>query len=322
MNGIIIEKTGEAEVMQYREIPDPVPGDHEVIIDNQAIGVNFIDIYHRTGLYKKDLPFIPGIEGSGIISKVGKKVLQWKEGDHVAYNNVPGAYASKIKAPDHQVVQLPGKISHDIAAAVMLQGLTAHYLTRSTYPLKEGDTCLILAAAGGVGLLMTQIAKFCGATVIGAVSTQEKADRVYKAGADKVVLYSNQDWVSKVKELTDGKGVNVVYDSVGKDTFEHSLNCLAPLGYLVLFGQSSGPVSPFDPNILNQKGSLFLTRPSIFHYVSESHTLKRRTDDIFSWIIEGKLHVHIDDQIPLKNAALAHQKLESRQTKGKIIMTL
>ncbi len=322
MNGIIIEKTGGAEVMQYREIPDPVPGDHEVIIDNQAIGVNFIDIYHRTGLYKKDLPFIPGMEGSGIISKVGKKVLQWKEGDHVAYNNVPGAYASKIKAADHQVVQLPGKISHDIAAAVMLQGLTAHYLTRSTYPLKEGDTCLILAAAGGVGLLMTQIAKSCGATVIGAVSTQEKADRVSEAGADHVVLYSNQEWVSKVKDLTDSKGVNVVYDSVGKDTFEHSLNCLAPLGYLVLFGQSSGPVPPFDPNILNQKGSLYLTRPSLFHYVSESHTLKSRADDIFSWIIEGKLHVHIDDRIPLKNAVAAHQKLESRQTKGKIIMTL
>jgi NADPH:quinone reductase len=320
MNAIIIEKHGGAEVLQYKEVADPQPGDHEVVIENQAIGVNYIDIYHRTGLYKKDLPFVPGLEGSGIVVKVGKKVYQWKEGDHVAYNNVPGAYASLVKAPEDKVVQLPNNITHEQAAAIMLQGLTAHYLSRSTYPLKEGDTCLILAAAGGVGLILTQMAKMCGAYVIGAVSTKDKAELAYKAGADAVILYSEQDFVEEVKRITNGKGVNVVYDSVGKATFDQSLNCLMPLGYMVLFGQSSGPVPPVDPTILNVKGSLFLTRPTLFHYISNSQKLKARADDVFCWVIENKISVRIDRTVPLKDAAKAHQALENRETSGKILL--
>jgi NADPH:quinone reductase len=320
MKGIIIEKTGGLDVLKCRELPDPEPGDHELIINNQAIGVNFIDVYHRTGLYKKELPFVPGLEGSGIVSKVGKKVHQWKEGDHVAYNGVPGAYAEKVKAAEDKVVQLPGKITHEKAAAIMLQGITAHYLSKSTYALKEGDTCLILAAAGGVGLILTQMAKICGAFVIGAVSTKDKADLVYKAGADAVINYAEQDWENEIKKLTNGKGVNVVYDSVGKDTFEKSLNCLSPLGYMVLFGQSSGAVPPFDPSILNQKGSLFLTRPSLFHYISTSTELKKRADDLFSWVIEDKITVRIDRTFPLEEAAKAHEALESRTTAGKVLL--
>jgi NADPH:quinone reductase len=320
MEGIVIEKNGGHEVLQYRELPDPEPVDHEVLIENQAIGVNYIDIYHRTGLYPKELPFVPGLEGSGIIKKVGGKVFQWKEGDHVAYNNVVGAYASKIKAPEDKIVQLPGKITHEIAAAIMLQGLTAHYLSRSTYPLKDGDTCLILAAAGGVGLLLTQMAKICGAFVIGAVSTKEKAELCFKAGADEVILYAEQSLETEVKRITNGKGVNVIYDSVGKDTFDNSLNCLSPLGYMVLFGQSSGPVPPFDPIILNQKGSLFLTRPTLFHYIKNSQELKARADDLFCWVIEDKIKVRIDRNISLKEAAKAHQALENRETSGKVIL--
>lgn len=319
MKAIVIEKTGGPESMQYREVPDPEPGEHEVLIENQACGVNFIDVYHRIGLYPKNLPFTPGLEGSGIIRKVGPGVMQFKEGDHVAYTNVPGAYAELIKAPAGQIVQLPGKITHEIAAAVMLQGLTAHYLSKSVYPLKEGDACLIHAGAGGVGLLLIQMARLSGAFIITTVSTSEKAELASAAGAHEVVLYTEKDFGEEVKRITNGKGVNVVYDSVGKTTFLKGLDCLAPRGYMVLYGQSSGTVDPLDPAILNQKGSLFLTRPSLFHY-SQGDSLNLRADDVFSWIIEEKLNVRIGQKLPLNEAAKAHELLEGRKTTGKTIL--
>lgn len=320
MKAILIEQLGGPEVLQYREAADPEPGDHDVIVENQACGVNFIDIYHRTGLYPKDLPFIPGSEGSGIVTKVGKKVFQLKEGDHVAYCGVTGAYAEKIKTTEDKLVQLTSAIDHETAAAVMLQGLTAHYLMHSVYALKPGDVCLVHAAAGGVGLLLTQMAKIAGATVIGSVSTAEKANLARQAGADEAIIYSQQDFEEEVKRITSGKGVNVVYDSVGKDTFMKSLNCLRPRGLMVLFGQSSGKVPPFDPNILNQKGSLFLTRPSLGHYTADKRELKERADDVFCWIIEKKLKVRIDRVYPLSEASKAHEALEGRQTMGKVIL--
>ena len=319
MKAIVIEKPGGPESMQYREVPDPEPGEHEVLIENQACGVNFIDVYHRIGLYPKNLPFTPGLEGSGIIRKVGPGVMQFKEGDHVAYTNVPGAYAELIKAPAGQIVQLPGKITHEIAAAVMLQGLTAHYLSKSVYPLKEGDACLIHAGAGGVGLLLIQMARLSGAFIITTVSTPEKAELASAAGAHEVVLYTEKDFGEEVKRITNGKGVNVVYDSVGKTTFLKGLDCLAPRGYMVLYGQSSGTVDPLDPAILNQKGSLFLTRPSLFHY-AQGDSLNLRADDVFSWIIEEKLNVRIGQTLPLSEAAKAHELLEGRKTTGKTIL--
>lgn len=322
MKAILIEKTGGPEVLQYREVADPEPGDREVLVQNQAVGVNFIDIYHRTGLYPQNMPFIPGSEGSGIIVKTGKDVHQLKEGDHVAYCGVQGAYAERVVATEDKLVQLTSRIDHDMAAAVMLQGLTAHYLSHSVYPLKAGDVCLVHAAAGGVGLLLTQMAKIAGAKVIGTVSTEEKAKLAREAGADEIIRYTIQDFEEEVGRITGGKGVDVVYDSVGKDTFMKSLNCLKPRGMMALFGQSSGKVLPFDPGILNQKGSLFLTRPSLGYYTADKRELKERADDVFCWIIENKLNVRIDRSFHLSEASKAHEALEGRQTMGKVILNL
>lgn len=320
MKAILIEQTGGSSQLQYKEVADPDPKDDEVVVKNHAIGINFIDVYHRIGLYPKDVPFVPGLEGAGEIVKVGKNVSQWQAGTKVAYNGAPGAYAELTAVPVEKLVEIPDEIDFKLAAAVMLQGMTAHYLHKSTFPLGEGDTCLVHAAAGGVGLLLVQMAKIAGARVIGTVSTEEKAKMALEVGADKVIRYTEQDFVAEVNRFTNEKKCNVVYDSVGKDTFYKSMDCLAPLGYLVLYGQSSGKVEPFDPAILNQKGSLFITRPTLFHYVSSQLQLQQRADDIFQWIKEKKLQVRIDREISLAEAKNAHDLLEQRKTMGKLIL--
>lgn len=320
MKAILIEKTGDSSQLQYKDVPEPSPKENEVLVKNQAMGINFIDVYHRTGLYPKDVPFIPGLEGAGEIVQTGKNVSEEQVGKNVAYNGVPGAYAEFTAVPVDKMVTIPEGIDSKVAAAVMLQGMTAHYLHKSTFPLGPGDTCLVHAAAGGVGLLLVQMAKIAGAKVIGTVSTEEKAQIALQAGADEIIRYTEQDVVEEVYRLTKGKKCNVVYDSVGKDTFYKSMDCLAPLGYLVLFGQSSGKVEPFDPSVLNQKGSLFLTRPSLFHYVSSQLQLQQRADDIFQWILENRLKVRIDRELNLAEAKKAHDLLEQRKTMGKLIL--
>ncbi len=289
MKAIVIHELGDSSKLKYEETEIPKIKEDEILIKQEAVGLNFVDIYFRTGLYKSKLPFIPGQEGAGIVEEIGTKVKDFKQEDRVVYLGVMGSYAEFIKIPVIKAVKLPDEISTKNAAALMLQGLTAHYLTHSTYPLKKGDSCLIHAAAGGVGLLLTQIAKITGAFVIGTTSTLEKAQLAKKAGCDEVIIYSKNDFESEVKRITNGKGVKVVYDSVGKDTFDKSLNCLMPRGYIVLFGQASGPVRSFDPQILNAKGSLFLTRPSLPHYIQTKKELLERLNEVFDWFISRKV---------------------------------
>jgi NADPH2:quinone reductase len=299
-------------------MPEPKAGEARVKID--AIGVNFIDVYHRTGLYPMKTPFTLGVEGAGIVDAVGDGVTEVKKGDRVAYAMIPGSYAEYAIVPAAKLVPVPESVDTKTAAATMLQGMTAHYLTLSAYNLKKGDTALVHAAAGGVGLLLVQAAKMVGARVIGTVSTETKAELARQAGADEIILYTQSDFLAEVKTLTDGRGVNVVYDSVGATTFEKSLDCLRPRGYLVLFGQSSGPVAPFDPGKLAGKGSLFLTRPSLAHYTLDRAELLERSGDLFSWIQSGKLKPRIEKVIPMKDAAEAQRQLEGRKTTGKIVL--
>lgn len=320
MKAVRVHAIGEPEVLQYEPVPIPQPQAGEVRVKIEAAGVNYIDTYQRSGLYHVPLPFTPGQEAAGIVDAVGAGVTEVKPGDRVAYAGALGAYAEYALAPAWRVVPVPTAVNTQLAAAVMLQGMTAHYLACDTFPLKPGDTALVHAAAGGVGLLLTQIAKMRGARVIGTVSTQEKAVLAKQMGADHVILYTETDFEGAVKELTEGKGVDVVYDSVGKTTFEKSLNCLRPRGYLVLFGQSSGPVPPFDPQVLNAKGSLFLTRPTLAHYTLTRDELLRRANDLFTWMQAGKLHVRIDRTFSLADVAQAHRTLQSRTTKGKILL--
>ncbi|MDR5694494.1 MAG: quinone oxidoreductase [Armatimonadota bacterium] len=320
MKAIRVHSHGGPEVLRYEEVPQPAPGKGEALVRIMAAGVNYIDTYHRRGLYQVPLPFTPGVEAAGVVEDVGPEVSEVQVGDRVAYTGPLGAYAEYAVVPASRLVKLPEGIDFSTAAAVLLQGMTAHYLTHSTYPLKPGDIALVHAAAGGVGLLLVQVAKMRGARVIGTVSTEEKAALAKEAGADEVILYTKQDFEAEVKRLTDGRGVHVVYESVGKDTFEKSLNCLLPRGYLVLFGQSSGPVPPFDPQILNQKGSLFLTRPTLQHYVATREELLQRAGDVLGWVASGKLKVRIDSTFPLGEAAEAHRRLESRQSAGKILL--
>lgn len=320
MKAIRVHTIGDPSVLQYEEIAPPEPDAGTVRVKIQASGVNYIDTYQRSGLYKVPLPFIPGQEAAGIVDAVGADVPDVKPGDRVAYAGALGAYAEYAIAPAWRVVPVPEGVSAQDAAAVMLQGMTAHYLACDTFPLKPGDTALVHAAAGGVGLLLTQIAKMRGARVIGTVSTEDKATLAKQMGADDVILYAETDFEAAVKQLTDGKGVDVVYDSVGKTTFDKSLNCLRPRGYLVLFGQSSGPVLPLDPQVLNAKGSLFLTRPMLAHYTSSRAELLQRANDLFAWIRAGKLVVRIDRTFPLSHAVDAHHALHSRATKGKILL--
>jgi NADPH:quinone reductase len=286
----------------------------------EAAGVNFIDVYQRTGAYKIALPYGLGLEGAGIVESVGDGVLDVCPGDRVAWASVPGSYATHVIAPADKVVKVPDGVSSQDAAAAMLQGMTAHYLTTSTFPLQPGHTCLVHAAAGGLGRLICQMARQRGARVIGTVSTQAKAEVARAAGADETILYTEQDFEAEVKRLTDGRGVDVVYDTVGKDTFDKSLNCLRPRGYLVLAGQSSGPVPPLDPQVLNAKGSLFLTRPTLFHHVATREDLVQRGSDVLQSVAAGTLRLHIAEAYPLTEAGRAHEELTSRRTIGKLLL--
>jgi NADPH:quinone reductase len=320
MKTVRVHQYGGLEALKYEEVPVPEPGEGEARVKLEAIGVNFIDIYHRIGRYQGALPLTLGQEAAGVVDAVGPNVTDVKVGDRVAYASVQGSYAEYVIAPAWRLVPIPAGVDIQQAAAVILQGMTAHYLTHSTYPLKPGETALIHAAGGGTGQLLVQIAKMRGARVIGTLSTAEKADLAREAGVDEIINYLQNDFEAEVKRLTDGKGVDVVYDSVGKDTFEKSLNCLRRRGYMVLFGQSSGPAPAFDPQSLNPKGSLFLTRPTLAHYTADREELLERTDDLFQWIAAGKLKVRIDKTFPLADVAEAHRYLGDRQSKGKILL--
>ncbi len=320
MKAIVVYTCGGAEQLQYQEVPIPPPEPGQALVKIAAAGVNFIDIYYRTGLYRAVPPFIVGQEAAGTVEAVGPDVREVAPGDRVAYATSRGAYAEYAAVPSNLLVRLPDGIDFQTAAAAMLQGMTAHYLTRSTFPLKEGDTALVHAAAGGVGLLLVQMAKMCGARVFGTVSTQAKADLVLEAGGDAVIFYTRQDFEPEIKRLTDGRGVDVVYDSVGAATFMKSLVCLRPRGMMVLFGQSSGAVAPIDPLLLSQTGSLFLTRPNLAHYLATRLELLWRADDVLGWIAAGQLKVHIDKIYPLAEASQAHRDLEARSTSGKLLL--
>lgn len=322
MKSILVRETGGPEKMQLVEEPAPVPGPGEALVRIAAIGVNFIDVYFRTGLYKSDLPVRLGSEAAGTVEAVGAGVTALHPGDRVAYAMVRGSYAEYAVVPAAKLVKIPDALDFANAAAAMLQGMTAHYLTHSTYALKAGDTCLVHAAAGGAGGLTVQMARMLGARVFGTVSTEEKARIATEHGAHEAIVYTEQDFETEVKRLTGGRGVDVVYDSVGKTTFEKSLNCLRPRGMMVLFGQSSGPVPPFDAGILNAKGSLFLTRPTLLHYAMTPQELEWRAGDVLGWVASGKLKLRIDRTYPLAEAAAAHRDLEGRHTAGKLILTV
>jgi NADPH2:quinone reductase len=320
MKAIQIRAHGGPEALEAAELPIPQPGPGEVLVHLEAIGVNFIDVYHRTGLYPVSLPYVPGQEGAGTVEKVGEGVTGLVPGDRVAYAGIAGAYAEYARLPADRAVKLPEEVDCEQAAAVMLQGMTAHYLAFDTFPLKSGDTALVHAGAGGVGLLLVQIAKRRGARVLATVGSARKAQLARKAGADEVIPYSEQDFVTQVKSLTGGQGVQVVYDSVGQATFLKSLDCLAPRGMLVSFGQSSGKVAPFEPALLGGKGSLFLTRPTLWHYIPDRPSLLRRAGDLMQWIAKGELFLYIGKVLPLDKAADAHRLLESRQSMGKVLL--
>jgi NADPH2:quinone reductase len=320
MKAIRILQHGGPEALKIEEVPLPIPGEEQALIRLEAIGVNFIDVYHRTGLYKVAPPFTPGMEGAGVVESVGKNVKDIQPGDRVAYAMTMGSYADHAIVPSWQLIKLPGGVDTRLGAAIMLQGMTAHYLTQTTYPVKSGDSILVHAAAGGVGLLVIQMAKKKGARVIGTVSTDEKAKLAREAGADEVIFYTRQDFETETRRLTQGKGVQVVYDSVGKSTFEKSLNCLVPRGMMVLFGQSSGPVPPFDPGLLAAKGSLFLTRPSLTQYAATRQELLHRAGEVLEWVASGALRVRIEKTFPLVQAPEAHRQLEGRMTTGKVLL--
>jgi NADPH2:quinone reductase len=320
MEAIRIAQTGGPEALQLREIAKPTPGPGEVLVKIAAAGVNFIDIYHRTGSYPLDLPFTPGLEAAGIVEAPGPGVTGFEPGDRVAYASQIGAYAQYSLVPAEKLVCVPDEVGLKQAAAVMLQGITAHYLTHSTYPVQPEHTCLIHAAAGGTGQMVVQMAKMRGATVIGTTSTREKASLARAAGADQIILYSEQDFEAETMRLTDGRGVDVVYDSVGAATFDKGLNVLRQRGMMVLFGQASGKVPPVDLQTLNARGSLFVTRPSIFHYIADRGELLQRAGDVLDLLGAGKLSVRIDHELPLSRAEEAHRLLASRKSAGKILL--
>lgn len=321
MKAVFIRQTGGPEVLQYGDWPNPQPAEGQALVKVAATGVNFIDTYHRTGLYKIPLPAILGSEGAGVVESVGAGVTMVQPGDRVAWGTVRGAYAEYAAVPEAALVKIPDAVDFLDAAAVMLQGMTAHYLTHSTFPLKAGHTMLVHAAAGGTGRLIVQMAKMAGARVLGTAGTPEKAAIAREAGADEIILYRDQDFAQETRRLTDGKGVDVVYDSVGASTFLKSLDCLRPRGMMVSFGNASGPAPAIEPLLLNQKGSLFLTRPSLAVYVATRQELETRAGDLFRWIGEKKLVLRIDRVYPLAEAAQAHRDLESRKTSGKLVLT-
>jgi len=320
MKAIRIEGFGGPDALRPVDLPVPSAGPGQIVVRVEAAGVNFIDVYHRTGLYPNPLPLVPGMEGAGVVAAVGPGVSLFRERDRVAWANVLGSYAENVLLAAERAVAVPPGLRADTAAAAMLQGMTAHYLCTSTYPLKKGDTCLVHAAAGGVGLLLVQMAKRRGARVIGTVGTEAKAVLAREAGADEVVLYTQEDFLDAVKRLTGGRGVEVVYDSVGKTTAEKSLDCLVPRGMMVFYGNASGPVPPIDPLVLSRKGSLFLTRPSLVHYVADRASLEARAADVLADAAAGRLKVRIDRTYPLAEATEAHRALEGRQTTGKVLL--
>lgn len=321
MKAIVVHQPGGPEQLSYEEVAVPQPGPGQALIKIAAMGVNFIDVYHRTGLYKLPIPFTPGQEAAGTIEAVGDGVTGFAPGDRVAYTSVPGAYAEYAAVPEKFIVKIPDGIEFTQAAAAMLQGMTAHYLTHSSFPLKKGDTALVHAAAGGAGLLIVQMAKHLGARVIGTMSTEAKAEMARNAGADETILYTTEDFETEVKRLTGGKGVDVVYDSVGATTFHKSLNCIRPRGMMVTFGQSSGPIGQIDPLSLSQKGSLFLTRPILAHHIATPEDLAWRAGDVLNGIASGKLHIHIGKTYRLSDVQQAHRDLEGRKTTGKLVLT-
>jgi len=320
MKAIRVHATGGQDALHLEEIEQPVPGPGQALVKVAFAGLNFIDIYQRLGQYKMPLPFTPGLEASGTVAAVGPDVAVVKPGDRVAYCMVPGAYAGYAVVPAARLVPVPDAVSLEQATALMVQGMTAHYLVFSTFPLTGAHTALIHAAAGGTGRLLVQIAKRTGARVLATAGTAEKAELARSAGADEVIIYTQTEFGPEVKRLTDGAGVDVVYDSVGKSTFAAGLDCLKPRGYMVLWGQASGPVDPIDPQILNQKGSLFLTRPSLGAYIASRDELLQRSGDLFAWVQAGELDVRIDRVFPLAEAAAAHAYIEGRQTKGKVLL--
>ncbi len=320
MKAIRVHAPGGPEALRLEDVPEPQPGPGEAVVRLEATGVNFIEVYQRKGQYPLQTPFTPGAEGAGTVVAVGEGVTTPRVGERVASETLSGAYAELAKTKAERLVRLPDGVEGPVGASIMLQGITAHYLATSTYPIQRGDRCLIHAVSGGVGLLLCQIAKRRGAWVVGTTSTPEKATFARDAGADEVILYTEQDFVAEVRRLTGGKGVQVVYDSVGKTTFDGSLECLVPRGMMVLFGQSSGPVPPLDPQVLNRKGSLYLTRPTIAHYAATREELMARASELFSWIEDGWLRVHIDRTLPLGEASAAHAALESRRTVGKVLL--
>jgi NADPH2:quinone reductase len=320
MKAIQVQKTGGPEVLTLVDLSIPKPKANEAVVKIAASGINFIDVYFREGRYPATLPFVDGQEAAGTVTEVGSEVKSVKPGDRVAYSNVIGSYAEYAAVPAERLVQVPDKISDQQAAAAMLQGMTAHYLINTTYPLKKGETALIHAAAGGVGLLLVQMAKNIGARVIGTAGSEEKAKLARDAGADEVIIYTNQDFEAETKRLTENKGVHVVYDGVGKSTFEKGLNVLRPRGYMVLFGGASGAVSPFDLIALSQKGSLFVTRPSLVHYIATRQELEHRSSDVFNMIVAGKLKLRVGHVYKLEEVQQAHRDLEGRNTTGKILL--
>jgi NADPH2:quinone reductase len=320
MQAVQVQTPGGPEVLTLVDLPIPKPKPNEVVVKISAAGVNFIDVYVREGRYSTPLPFVNGQEAAGTVTDVGSEMKSLKPGDRVAYTSVLGSYAEYAAVPANRAVRVPQGITDQQAAAAMLQGMTAHYLVNSTYPLKKGETALVHAAAGGVGLLLVQMAKNVGARVIGTAGSEEKAKLAREAGADEIILYDRQDFEVETKRLTNGKGVHVVYDGVGKTTFDKDLNILRPRGYLVLFGASSGPVPPIDPIKLLQKGSLFLTRPSLGHYIANDEELQQRASDVLGTIASGKLKLRIEHIYKLKEAQQAHRDLEGRKTTGKLLL--
>jgi NADPH2:quinone reductase len=320
MKAILIHETGGSDKLTLSDAPVPMPGPGQALVRLAMSGVNFIDIYFRTGLYKAPLPFTPGMEAAGVVEAIGEGVTEVQPGDRVAYAMQRGSYAQFAIVPSWQLVKVPAGLSLDIAAAAMLQGMTAHYLTHSTFPLQDGQTCLVHAAAGGAGQLVVQMAKRRRARVIATVGSQAKAAIAREAGADEIILYNEQDFVAETRRLTEGKGVDVVYDSVGQSTFIGSLDCLRPRGLMVTFGNASGPVPAIEPLLLNTKGSLFLTRPTLAHHCATRDELLWRASDVLNWAASGEINLQIHKVYPLSEARQAHDDLAARATTGKLLI--
>jgi NADPH2:quinone reductase len=320
MKAIRVDSHGAPEVLKLAEVDPPSPGPGQLLVDVAASGVNFVDCYNREGRYPSQPPYVPGVEGAGTVAAVGPDVSEFKVGDHVGWVAAPGSYAEQVLVPAAIAIPIPEGVSDEIAAAVLLQGLTAHYLCTSTYPIQEGDVALVHAAAGGVGLLLTQMVKMRGGRVLGTVSTEEKAALARGAGADEVIRYDQVDFAAEARQLTEGAGVAVVFDGVGKTTFDGSLASLRPRGMMALFGGASGPVPPVDPMRLTSGGSLFLTRPTLVSYTLTRDELRSRARDVLGWVAAGRLHVRIGGRYPLSEARRAHEDLEGRRTTGKLLL--